>query len=719
MNDTALHRLLILRILVLAMFAALLGRLFTVQVLGTDGWSAEAAKGRYKEVVVPATRGLLLDQAGRILVGNTSTIVVSINASVLSELDDNGDSVLAKLAPILKTTASDLRDRITVCGTEGAKRPPICWNGTFYQPVPVAKNLDLDVAVRIMERQTDFPGVRAEVQSVRTIPTVLDANIAHILGYLGPVNEDELNSTKGKDQFLQRTDLIGRAGIEAQYDEELRGTPGVKTLQVDSTMAVIGTVAETAPKPGSYVVLNIDTALQKVVEVQLQAALDRAKQQGFAGDSGAAVVMDVTNGHILAMASAPTYDPKVWLNGVTSKEYDSLTSDDANAPLMNRAIQGLYAPASTFKVITTVAAHNANVPLGNTIYPCPSSIKIGNREMHNHESNAYGNITVTRALEVSCNTVFYKIGYQMWLKDGGNTPKSHTKDAIEKAAKALGLGSKTGVDLPSESRGRVGGRAFKTSQYEQYKDLWCYRAEVGYPDVAKSDPSRAAYLKLLAKENCVDGGVFRGGDAANLAIGQGDTVVTPLQMASVYAAIANGGTVWTPQLAKAIVSADGKKIDVIKPKARKQVKLSTTLRQYLVNALEGVVTDGTGRSPFYGWPQKTVPIAAKTGSGEAGADRDPTSWFASFGPTTQPKYVVVMTVSQGGTGALTSGPSVRRIWEALLGVKGSSVNADDSVLYQAKPAANLPKIGTDGSVTRVVGTDQANETLRSRYGIGG
>ena len=719
MNDTALHRLLILRILVLAMFAALLGRLFTVQVLGTDGWSAEAAKGRYKEVVVPATRGLLLDQAGRILVGNTSTIVVSINASVLSELDDNGDSVLAKLAPILKTTASDLRDRITVCGTEGAKRPPICWNGTFYQPVPVAKNLDLDVAVRIMERQTDFPGVRAEVQSVRTIPTVLDANIAHILGYLGPVNEDELNSTKGKDQFLQRTDLIGRAGIEAQYDEELRGTPGVKTLQVDSTMAVIGTVAETAPKPGSYVVLNIDTALQKVVEVQLQAALDRAKQQGFAGDSGAAVVMDVTNGHILAMASAPTYDPKVWLNGVTSKEYDSLTSDDANAPLMNRAIQGLYAPASTFKVITTVAAHNANVPLGNTIYPCPSSIKIGNREMHNHESNAYGNITVTRALEVSCNTVFYKIGYQMWLKDGGNTPKSRTKDAIEKAAKALGLGAKTGVDLPSESRGRVGGRAFKTSQYEQYKDLWCYRAEVGYPDVAKSDPSRAAYLKLLAKENCVDGGVFRGGDAANLAIGQGDTVVTPLQMASVYAAIANGGTVWTPQLAKAIVSADGKKIDVIKPKARKQVKLSTTLRQYLVNALEGVVTDGTGRSPFYGWPQQTVPIAAKTGSGEAGADRDPTSWFASFGPTTQPKYVVVMTVSQGGTGALTSGPSVRRIWEALLGVKGSSVNADDSVLYQAKPAANLPKIGTDGSVTRVVGTDQANETLRSRYGIGG
>ena len=563
MNDHSLRRLQILRVLVIALFLALVGRLFTIQVVSGDEWAERASSSREREVVVPATRGLILDQMGRVLVGNDSTIVVSVNGSVLAGLDDEGDSVLARLAPLLGMKAADLRDRITVCGTEGAKRPPICWNGSFYQPIPVAKDLDVDVAVRIMERRIDFPGVTAEVQAVRTIPDALGANLAHLLGYLGPVNDEELASHKAQQQSLQRTDLIGRAGLEAEYDTELRGTPGVTTLAIDPSMAVIGTISKTNPTPGSYLVLNVDAALQRVVEEQLAAAIQRAKDQGMTSGSGAAVVMDVTNGHVLAMASYPTYNPRVWLNGITQKEYSKLTSESANAPLMNRAVQGLYPPASTFKVVTTVAASRANIPMGSTLYPCPSSITIGNREMRNHESHAYGSITVARAIEVSCNTVFYKIGYDMWLRDGGNDPVKNPRDPIEETAKLFGLGSRTGIDLPSEAKGRVGGRAFKTNQYELYKDAWCYRSKVGYPDIAKTDPARAAYLKLLAKENCVDGGVFRGGDAANLAIGQGDTVATPLQMATVYAAIANGGTVWQPQVVKAVVSADGKKVSEV------------------------------------------------------------------------------------------------------------------------------------------------------------
>jgi len=386
--------------------------------------------------------------------------------------------------------------------------------------------------------------------------------------------------------------------------------------------------------------------------------------------------------------------------------------------MVSRALQGLFPPASTFKVITTTAAAKTKVPLGGTIYPCPSVIDIGNQQMHNHESHAYGNITVARALEVSCNTVFYKIAYDMWLRDGGNHPGSNPKDAVEKTAHLFGLGARTGIDLPSEAKGRVGGRSYKLKQFETFKDIWCYRAKIGYPDVAKKDAARAAYLKEIAKENCVDGGKYRGGDAANLAIGQGDTVVTPMQLANVYAAIANGGKLWQPRVVKAIISADGTKVTKIKPKLNSKIDFPTGERAYLLKALRGVITDGTGRSPFAGWPQDKIAIAAKTGSGEMGAGKDPTSWFASFAPADHPRYVVVMMVSQGGTGALTSGPSVRKVWEAIFGVTGTKVDPTKAILLNSRPASQLPTVGKDGSVTPIAGTSAVDKVLVSRYGKG-
>lgn len=718
MNQIAFTRILVLRVLLISLFVVLIGRLYTFQVVRGDEILNQAADVRSREIIEPAVRGVIMDQAGRVLVGNRATNVISVSKAELEQMPDDGESVLKRLAPLINLKLNDLQDRITICGEEGAKPPPICWNGSRYQPIPVARDIDFDVAVRIMERRSEFPGVTAEVEQVRNFTKVLGVNLAHVLGYLGPVSDDELAERAGTDRELQRTDLIGRAGLEAYYDDYLRGQPGVTTLSVDRSMAILGVESKTPSKPGDYLVLSVDAALQRVVEEELENAIFRAREQGYAGDSGAAVVVDVTNGQVLAMASYPTYDPTIWLGGVTDKEYESLISEEANAPLTARATQGLWAPASTFKVITTAAAAAAGLPLGQTLYSCPSTIKIGDRTMKNYESNSYGPITVSRAIEVSCNTVFYQIGYDMWVRDGGLSPIKNPKDPIEKMAKEFGLGTPTGIDLPSESRGRVGGRQFKLDMFAEYKDLWCYRAEVGYPEVAKEDPERADYLKLIASENCVDGGVYRGGDAANLSIGQGDTVTTPLQMAMVYAAIANGGKVFEPRLVKAIISSDGSQVRKIKPKIKNRVNLSATTQDYLMKSLKGVVEDGTAAYPFAGWPQGQVPVGAKTGSGQAGLGKDSTSWFATVSPIKNPKYAVVMMVSQGGTGSLTSGPSVRKIYEAIYGVSGTDVNPKNSVLAQGVVSKTLPKITEAGTIEVLSGVDLADKRLLKLYGSG-
>jgi penicillin-binding protein 2 len=246
----------------------------------------------------------------------------------------------------------------------------------------------------------------------------------------------------------------------------------------------------------------------------------------------------------------------------------------------------------------------------------------------------------------------------------------------------------------------VGGRAFKTALNEQLHDAWCQRAVTGYPEVAKTDQKRANYLKALAKENCADGGVFRIGDAVNLSIGQGDTVVTPLQVAQAYSALANGGTIYQPQVAKGIVGSDGKVVSLMKPKITGKLPVSKASLAFLRDAFSQVTSKpyGTGYNAFRGFPLGQIPVAAKTGTGQAAKAGDQsTSWFATFAPANKPKYAVVMMVSQGGTGAGTSARSVRKIYEAIYGIKGGTVDPSRSVLVGGAPSATLPTIRKDGT----------------------
>jgi len=713
MNDYTYSRLIIIRVIILSLMLTLVGRLFYLQIGSGDEFVKASQKNAFRNVYTQPARGLILDQVGRPIVANKSTMVISVNGIVLSNLEDEGASVITRLSQTLDISESDIRDRLTPCGTKGAKKPPICWSGSLYQPVPIAQEVSESKAVQIMEQRTLFPGVSADLNAVRQIPRPFDVNMAHLIGYVGPVTDKEIQNQRqagvaSEDIPLQNNDLIGRSGIERFYDSWLRGKPGVEVLAVDKGSNIKGLVSEVEPEPGKYVVLNIDAKLQSFVEQQLYEAILRARSKNFKGESGAAVVLDVTNGHVLAMATFPSYDPRVWLGGISQEQFTALSDPNNGIPLISRATQGLFAPASTFKIITTAAALE-NGYTTNEIYQCPPNLQIGNRVFRNYESIGFGAISLQRAIEVSCDTVFYEIANTLWLKDGGLTPVENPKDAVEKMSFSFGLGSKSGIDLPEDVRGRVAGRIFKQEFWDKNHKIWCQRAESGYPEVAEKDPDRAKLLQKFAIENCTEGMKFRAGDAVNNSIGQGDTVVTPLQMAVAYAAIANGGTVYEPKVVKAIMNPDGSLVERIKPVVKDTIPVSPENLKYIQKSLVSTTINGTGASPFYGFPLSKIPVATKTGTGEV-LGKQSTSWFASYAPADNPKYAVVLMVAQGGTGSGTSGPSVRRIYDEIFGIRGGVVNPATSILKGGSPVNSLPGIRNDGLPNYPEVDDLVNQT---------
>ncbi|WP_199701594.1 penicillin-binding protein 2 [Jiangella rhizosphaerae] len=680
------------------MFAALGVQLAFLQVVAGDRYREDAQDNRIREVVTPAARGLILDDLGRPLAQNRSRFVISVNRTDLERQPDRGEAVLERLGRLLGLPATELRQQISPCGP-GVTEP--CWNGSPYQPVPVAEGVDAQTALQIMERREDYPAVTAELVAARDYPAPEGARAVHLLGYLQPADEEEMAAQEARglrDPGLQRADLVGRAGLEKQYDDLLRGTPGVTRLAVDHAGRVTGTVEQVAPVPGNHLVTSIDAKVQAVAEQELHAAIERARGQiddntgrRYEADAGAVVVMDVRTGRIVAMASYPSYDPQVWVDGITPTEYQRLVDEESGGPLLSRAFQGGGAPpGSTFKPISAAAAAAAGFSLTST-YPCPGSLTIGGRRFRNFESQDYGDITMARALEVSCDTVFYDIAQRMWLRDGGNQPVERPSDPMQRMARSFGLGQPTGVDLPGESPGRIADRDYKRRHWERTKDETCRRADSGYPELAPSEPARARFLEQLAKENCADGFRWRVGDAVNFSIGQGDTLVTPLQLARAYAAIANGGTLWRPQVAKAVLGPDGHPVKTFEPEATGQLPVSRSTLDYLRDALVGVTTHGSAARAFAGWPHDEYPVASKTGTAEVYGNQT-TSWFATFAPADQPQYAVVMMVSQGGTGSGTAAPSVRKIYEALFGI------GREPVLPGGELPTGLPQIRPDSTV---------------------
>ncbi|WP_327297618.1 MULTISPECIES: penicillin-binding protein 2 [unclassified Streptomyces] len=676
-------RLVVIQVLVFSLLLTLGGRLWYLQIRNGQEYSAEARNNHVQQVVQPAVRGSIYDARGVPIADNETKLVVSANRTDLMRMSDNGKAVLTRLAGVLGMKPADVIAKVRLCD---AKTPKPCWNGSPYQPIPVTETATTQQALQIRERTEDFPGITAEPTAVRSYPGTGGLNAAQVLGYLGPVTDQEVAKSNKTNNPLLRSDQVGRAGLESTYDQQLRGKSGVTRYEVDNLGRVIGKAGQTASQPGSSLVTSIDSRVQALTEKELDATMkslrktyDSVTHSNYKADSGAAVVMDVHTGQVIAMASAPTYNPNVWGGGISAKNYAELTKASSNYPLLNRAIQGQSAPGSTFKVISTSAAINAGyAPDGG--YPCTSSMTIGNREFKNFEGENYGSISLGKALEVSCDTVFYHLAYDQWKKDGGNNPK-HPKDWFFKTAREFGLGKKTGIDLPDELAGRVPDRDWKKAYWEANKDVWC-----------KQGKKNGTYVEQIEYENCTDGKQVRAGDSVNYAIGQGDTLLTPVQEAMIYSAIANGGTMYQPSVGKAIISADGRTVQPMKPKRIGRLPDTKSTVSYIDKALEGVVTSGTAAWQFGGWPQNKIPLHAKTGTAEV-AGKQTTGWLATY----TKDYAIVMTISQGGTGSGSAGPAVRKIYEAMYGI-GKDGKQDPKKALLPKPQTALPKINKDGTI---------------------
>lgn len=641
------------------LFALLLGRLTQLQLVTRPSGAVGGAGAARPTVILPqpALRGQILAANGQVLVGNAATVTVTIDRAVLQDRSDGGRGVVRAVAAALRQPYARLWARTALCGTPGAAPSPSCFDGPPQAPIPLAQNVAAADALALVQRPERYPGVALVDAPRRTYPRPGGVDAAQVLGYLTRANATDLATDPG----VSASDEVGRAGLEREYDAALRGTPGRTTVRIDPRGTVTGTVSALPAVPGEDLVTHLVPSVQGAAERALARVVAADRRQGNPADAAAAVVLDVHTGAVLAAASYPSYDPAVWTGGISTRELDALQRPSARSPLIDKVTAATWSPASTFKVVSLPAAF----ALGGTrtaTYPCTPSLRVGNRVFHNYDSKAFGPITLHKAIAISCDTVFYRFAYRAWLAQGGLSARSDAGDPFVRFARQYGFGRRTGIDLPGEVTGLIPDRAGKRAYWAATHQQTCHAARTGYPGIR--DRARRRYLTQVARENCVSGYLFQPGDEANFAIGQGSVSVTPIQLAVAFAAVANGGTLWTPQVGASLRTIQGRTTRTIAPRKAGDLGVPAAQLAYLRSALREVVDKGTARYEFNDFPLRRYPIAGKTGTGEV-FGKASTAWFASFGPATRPKYAVVAVVSQGGTGRLGAAPAVRHIWDAL------------------------------------------------------
>jgi penicillin-binding protein 2 len=461
----------------------------------------------------------------------------------------------------------------------------------------------------VLERQDEFPGVEPESEFLRYYPHGVIG--AHLFGQVGEVSPHELKDPAYNG--VSMGDRVGQAGIEAEYDHYLRGRNGAARVEVDALGNLTKTLGRRQPIQGEQLRLSLDLNVQKVAQQALEGGTGR----------GAFAVMNVQNGEVVALGSQPSFDPNIFTKPISQKKLDALSSEELGKPLFDRAIQGGYPTGSTFKLITATAALQSGLITPSTPLSDPGSLTVGGVKFQNAGGVAHGVLTLVPALTVSSDVFFYQLGRD--LNEKGMP--------LQLWAHRLGIGRKTGIDLPGESPGRL--------PTPHWRDTWFKKGLTDRP--------------------------WSVGDNINLSVGQGDLLANPLQMAVAYAALANGGRVLRPRLGLRIEDSTGRALQQLDAPTARRIKISPETRTSILEGLHGAASapGGTSTPVFQDFP---IPIAGKTGTAEHVGKPDQ-SWYVALAPYPNPRYVVAVTDEAGGFGADTAAPMARRILAALFDVK--------------------------------------------------
>lgn len=647
MEERSSVRLAVVGLLILSLMGLLVSRLWFLQVLSGEALAERATENSVRLISVEAPRGRILDRQGRVLVANRTALAVGIRKDDLPRDEVAANAVKKRLAKLLGITVKEINLKLADRRTSP------------YKPVVIAEDVPREVIFTVSERRDpDYLGVETLSLPVRFYPRGSIA--AHVIGYVGEVNERELAKAKAKGTY-RLGDTIGRTGIESQYEKVLRGKSGWEKLAVDASGRVDEVLGRQDEIPGRDLTLSLDLDVQRVAQKALAEGIARARTQRFRetgerfrAPAGAAVVLDAKTGEVVAMASHPTFDLKEFVGGVSQKYFDTLQDTDNFFPLLNRAVQASYPPGSTIKPVVATGALESGIATRGGGYPCQTEYRYGDRVFRNWKPRN-ATISIAQSLIESCDTVYYSFGVRWYNRDVAATrAQKKAPESEQHWMRQFGLGALTGLDLPGERSGRVPDRTYRQSVWEANKNEYCRR----YRETKDR----------LFEDLCARGYLWRPGDSINMSIGQGDVEATPLQMAIAYAAVANGGKVLVPHIGKTISEPDGTVVRRIKPKTKRSLKSSASTKAYIRSALRATVDRGTASYPFRGWPTGSIPMAGKTGSAEIDG-KQPYSWFASYGPTTNPKYVVVAAIEEAGFGSQVAGPVVRRIMDELFNQK--------------------------------------------------
>ena len=642
-------RLRIVGIVVLLLFGVLVLRLWTLQVVEGKSYAAAVTRNQVRVVSVAAPRGEIVDRNSTVLVSNTPQQEVLLSRAEAMQ----NPAIVGMVAALVGQTPKQVQASIN--------------NDQYspYEPVPVAVGVSQDTVQYLQTHQAQYPGVTVQTVAQRTYPQG-GTTATQILGYNGSITSSYLaaHPNQGYTQGSQ----IGVSGIEAQYEPYLKGVDGRQALSVDASGNVVGTLSSTAPQIGDTVVLNIDDGLQQEVQNDLQAQILADRKTPDQVDNGAlppapngaVVVMNPQNGQVLALASYPSYDLNAWVGGISQANFSALQQSGAEN---DYAIEGQYTPGSTFKLITATAALQDGLIAPTTPYVDSGTFKINgcpapgvNNDtgclLHDDPGDTGGTYNVSGALSASSDAFFYNLGEMFWEQQAkfGTTP-------IQNEATQYGEGTITGIDLPGEAQGRV--------------DSYLTRAKL-HAEAPKAFPYAASWFT---------------GDNIEMAFGQGETVLTPIEQAVAYSTFANGGTRYAPQVASEIVNPlTGKVVKKIDPQVTGKVAISPANYSAMLSGFEGVISakSGTAYQDFQGFPASWN-LAGKTGTASNQKGQEPNSWFVAFGPNPNPQYLVLAVIDQGGYGAQAAAPLVRNIFNYIVANPG--MNGTVKTPTPASPAS--------------------------------